>query len=45
VRLAATTRYSGKRQPAAEIAQVTWLTYRHRARVSASIGEQALIFD
>ncbi|GAB3862174.1 NUDIX domain-containing protein [Hymenobacter terrigena] len=35
-------RYSGTLQPAAEIAEVTWLTYRHRAQVSAV---DQLIFD
>ncbi|MBH8560177.1 NUDIX hydrolase [Hymenobacter negativus] len=35
-------RYTGMLQPAAEIAEVTWLTYRHRAQVSAV---DQLIFD
>ena len=34
--------YSGTLQPAAEIAEVVWLTYRHRAQVSAV---DQLIFD
>ena len=34
--------YTGTLQPAAEIAEVTWLTYRHRAQVSAV---DQLIFD
>lgn len=35
-------RYTGTLQPAAEIAEVAWLTYRHRAQVSAV---DQLIFD
>lgn len=35
-------RYTGTLQPAAEIAEVVWLTYRHRAQVSAV---DQLIFD
>ena len=35
-------RYTGMLQPAAEIAEVVWLTYRHRAQVSAV---DQLIFD
>ena len=35
-------RYTGTLQPAAEIAEVTWLTYRHRELVSAV---DQLIFD
>jgi 8-oxo-dGTP diphosphatase len=34
--------YTGTLQPAAEIAEVVWLTYRHRAQVSAV---DQLIFD
>ena len=34
--------YSGQLQPAAEIAEVVWLTYRHRPQVSAV---DQLIFD
>jgi 8-oxo-dGTP pyrophosphatase MutT (NUDIX family) len=34
--------YEGKLQPSAEIAEVVWLTYRHRAEVSAV---DQLIFD
>ena len=34
--------YTGKIQPAAEIAEVVWLTYRHREQVSAV---DQLIFD
>src|SRR6476646_10147519 len=35
-------RYTGTLQPAAEIAEVAWLTYRHRPQVSAV---DQLIFD
>ncbi len=35
-------RYTGTLQPAAEIAEMAWLTYRHRAQVSAV---DQLIFD
>ncbi|MDO7853600.1 NUDIX hydrolase [Hymenobacter convexus] len=35
-------RYTGQLQPAAEIAEVVWLRYRHRAEVSAV---DQLIFD
>jgi 8-oxo-dGTP pyrophosphatase MutT (NUDIX family) len=35
-------RYTGQWQPAAEIAEVVWLRYRHRAEVSAV---DQLIFD
>jgi 8-oxo-dGTP diphosphatase len=35
-------RYTGTIQPAAEIAEVVWLTYRHRPQVSAV---DQLIFD
>ena len=35
-------RYTGELQPAAEIAEVVWLTYRHRPEVSAV---DQLIFD
>ena len=35
-------RYTGTLQPAAEIAELVWLTYRHRAQVSAV---DQLIFD
>jgi len=35
-------RYSGTLQPAAEIEEVVWLTYRHRSQVSAV---DQLIFD
>ncbi|GAB3637203.1 NUDIX domain-containing protein [Hymenobacter arcticus] len=35
-------RYTGTLQPAAEIAEVVWLTYRHRSQVSAV---DQLIFD
>jgi len=35
-------RYTGTLQPAAEIAEVVWLTYQHRAQVSAV---DQLIFD
>ncbi len=35
-------RYAGTLQPAAEIAEVVWLTYRHREQVSAV---DQLIFD
>ncbi|TDN36055.1 NUDIX domain-containing protein [Hymenobacter sp. UV11] len=35
-------RYTGTLQPAAEIAEVVWLTYRHRPQVSAV---DQLIFD
>jgi len=35
-------RYTGTLQPAAEIAEMVWLTYRHRAQVSAV---DQLIFD
>jgi hypothetical protein len=34
--------YTGQLQPAAEIAEVVWLSYRHRAEVSAV---DQLIFD
>jgi hypothetical protein len=35
-------RYAGDLQPAAEIEEVVWLTYRHRPEVSAV---DQLIFD
>ena len=44
--------YTGELQPAAEIAEVVWLTYRHREQVSAvdqlifdSLREQGLLAD
>jgi 8-oxo-dGTP diphosphatase len=36
------SRYTGTIQPASEIAEVVWLTYRHRSQVSAV---DQLIFD